>query len=185
MNGGWVRLGLVERARPPEAAEAENERVADEGAARVLQLLDGRGRVAVEAEGDALRDEPARPRSRGGTHEIRSGLSADPAVRLEGARGKVGDEVDDPLRRHAFRQHLECVRVVDIADDSFYTEATQERQLLGRPSQSRDLVLPEMGKRRAAENARGPGEEHPHGGQSDTGPIGIPDRGNGVSAPSQ
>jgi hypothetical protein len=82
VNRGWLRSRSVRRARPPQAPEAQDDRLTVEPAGCLLELLDSLCRVAFEGESDALNHEPGRSRRLRRSEQICSAFAAGPVVRL-------------------------------------------------------------------------------------------------------
>src|SRR3954453_1948821 len=150
----------------PEAPEAQDHRVADELARSALELLDCLAGVAVEREGDALRDEPRRVRHRGRVDEVRGAFAPHAIVRIGRLRRQVGDEVDNDLRFCVLGDAQQVGVVVDIADDRSGPEVVEQLHLVARPCQRDDVVSAEVGERCTSEHAARSCNEDPHRGVS-------------------
>jgi hypothetical protein len=93
VDGRWLRRCPIRRTWSPQAAEAEDDRLACELACRLLESLDSPRRVPVDCERHALYDEPVRSCRRCGVEQIRSAFTSDSVVCLGRSSREIGEEV--------------------------------------------------------------------------------------------
>ena len=124
-----VGIGPVEPPVPDDDAAG-----VERGA---LMFLDGRAAVPGDLPGDALRDEPAGTRGRGGSQEIARSLAPHPRVRgtqfgdTRPVVRKVRQLMQHHVRRERDHRFAEGITIEHIADDRLRTEPSQPLHLGG------------------------------------------------------